>query len=53
MRSGRISHSRLKQRSPKLAAAHEAYLRERHQPHPPPDGARGAPTMLEGFTLAD
>ncbi len=34
MRSGRISHARLKQRSPELAAAYEAYLRERQQPLP-------------------
>jgi anthraniloyl-CoA monooxygenase len=34
MRSGRISHARLKQRSPRLAAAYEAYLGERQQPLP-------------------
>jgi len=34
MRSGRISHPRLEQRSPELAAAYEAYLRERQQPLP-------------------
>lgn len=34
MRSGHISHARLKQRSPKLAAAYEAYLREQQQPLP-------------------
>ena len=34
MRSGRISYARLQQRSPELAAAYEAYLRERQQPLP-------------------
>jgi 2-polyprenyl-6-methoxyphenol hydroxylase-like FAD-dependent oxidoreductase len=34
MRSGRISHSRLRQRSPRLAEAYEAWLAERHQPLP-------------------
>ncbi|MDQ3810402.1 MAG: FAD-dependent monooxygenase [Chloroflexota bacterium] len=34
MRSGRISYPRLKERSPRLAAAYEAYLAERRQPLP-------------------
>jgi 2-polyprenyl-6-methoxyphenol hydroxylase-like FAD-dependent oxidoreductase len=34
MRSGRISHSQLKQRSPRLAEAYEAWLAQRHQPLP-------------------
>jgi 2-polyprenyl-6-methoxyphenol hydroxylase-like FAD-dependent oxidoreductase len=34
MRSGRISHSQLKQRSPRLAGAYEAWLAQRHQPLP-------------------
>jgi 2-polyprenyl-6-methoxyphenol hydroxylase-like FAD-dependent oxidoreductase len=34
MRSGHISHARLKERSPGLAAAYETYLGERQQPLP-------------------
>jgi 2-polyprenyl-6-methoxyphenol hydroxylase-like FAD-dependent oxidoreductase len=34
MRGGRITHARLKERSPRLAAAYERYLVERQQPLP-------------------
>jgi hypothetical protein len=34
MRSGRITYPRLKERSPRLAAACAAYLAERRQPLP-------------------
>jgi anthraniloyl-CoA monooxygenase len=34
MRGGRITHERLKERSPRLAAAYESYLAERRQPLP-------------------
>jgi 2-polyprenyl-6-methoxyphenol hydroxylase-like FAD-dependent oxidoreductase len=34
MRSGRITHARLKERSPRFAAAYESYLAERQQPLP-------------------
>ena len=47
MRSGRITHQRLKERSPQLAAAHETYLSERRSGGA---GREGNTIMLEGFT---